>query len=574
MLAFDVSQQVLFSGAVTGLTYARDGRRRDPRSSVRRASSTSRSARWAASPPRCCTGSSSTGTCRSGCRSSPASRSARCSARRSSCSSCAACSPRRASSCSSRSIGAAQLLLFFQLILPDVTAGPAVPDAVLEDVGHRRRPRPQRGAHRARRHAGPRRSRCRCSSPGRSTGSRSGRRRPTRTRPAWPPSNIKHMSTLVWVIAGHARRDRRHPVRAAEPGRRVGARRRPRACCCASSPSRLIAGMASLPIALASGVAIGMTESLVIYNYNDQRGLLDALLFVVVHRHAAARGRAAAGSPKPTAGAGRSRRASARSRRRSNGCGGCARLPLRGGLVVVLVALFPLVFLDLPSQREAWSRVLLYAMVALSLTVLTGWAGQLSLGQFAFVGVGGMTAAALVREGVGFVPALVHRRRSSPALRRDRRRAPGVAPARAVPRGLDVRVRGDDVVVAAVSRRVPRRRRPRANCRARSSRCRPRCSTKASTCARRARTTRSAWSRWRSCLSACALAATHPLGPLDDRGARQRARRRRARHLADRGEAHGVRHRRLDRRASPAGCSSASSPKRSRPTSSRPSRCA
>jgi ABC-type branched-subunit amino acid transport system ATPase component/ABC-type branched-subunit amino acid transport system permease subunit len=51
--------------------------------------------------------------------------------------------------------------------------------------------------------------------------------------------------------------------------------------------------------------------------------------------------------------------------------------------------------------------VLLYALVALSLTVLTGWAGQLSLGQFAFVGLGGMTTAALVRDGVGFLPALV-----------------------------------------------------------------------------------------------------------------------------------------------------------------------
>src|SRR6185295_13127969 len=49
---------------------------------------------------------------------------------------------------------------------------------------------------------------------------------------------------------------------------------------------------------------------------------------------------------------------------------------------------------------------LLYAMVAVSLTVLTGWAGQLSLGQFAFVGLGAMSTTALVREGVGFVPAV------------------------------------------------------------------------------------------------------------------------------------------------------------------------
>ena len=78
--------------------------------------------------------------------------------------------------------------------------------------------------------------------------------------------------------------------------------------------------------------------------------------------------------------------------------------------------------------------MLLYALVALSLTVLTGWAGQLSLGQFAFVGVGGMTTAALVREGVGFVPALVlaalcHRAGG------DRRRRARAAAARPLPRG-------------------------------------------------------------------------------------------------------------------------------------------
>ena len=31
---------------------------------------------------------------------------------------------------------------------------------------------------------------------------------------------------------------------------------------------------------------------------------------------------------------------------------------------------------------------MIYALVALSITPLAGWAGQLSLGQFAFVGLG------------------------------------------------------------------------------------------------------------------------------------------------------------------------------------------
>ena len=40
------------------------------------------------------------------------------------------------------------------------------------------------------------------------------------------------------------------------------------------------------------------------------------------------------------------------------------------------------------AEYQKYTVVLVYMMVALSSTVLTGWAGQLSLGQFAFVGVG------------------------------------------------------------------------------------------------------------------------------------------------------------------------------------------
>ena len=40
--------------------------------------------------------------------------------------------------------------------------------------------------------------------------------------------------------------------------------------------------------------------------------------------------------------------------------------------------------------------MLLLAVVALSLVVLTGWAGQVSLGQAAFAGLGALGYAALV----------------------------------------------------------------------------------------------------------------------------------------------------------------------------------
>ena len=60
-----------------------------------------------------------------------------------------------------------------------------------------------------------------------------------------------------------------------------------------------------------------------------------------------------------------------------------------------------------PSQEQAASLVVIYAIVAISLLVLTGWAGHISLGQFALVGFGGATTAILYgRHGWDFLLAL------------------------------------------------------------------------------------------------------------------------------------------------------------------------
>lgn len=59
-----------------------------------------------------------------------------------------------------------------------------------------------------------------------------------------------------------------------------------------------------------------------------------------------------------------------------------------------LLALLPLIVTS-SSGLFVWTQMLIWSMVALSLTVLTGWSGQLSLGQFAFVGIGGGTTLAV-----------------------------------------------------------------------------------------------------------------------------------------------------------------------------------
>ena len=45
------------------------------------------------------------------------------------------------------------------------------------------------------------------------------------------------------------------------------------------------------------------------------------------------------------------------------------------------------------AKTDLATLLIVFFMIGLSLLVLTGWAGQISLGQFAFVGVGSATGA-------------------------------------------------------------------------------------------------------------------------------------------------------------------------------------
>ncbi len=83
------------------------------------------------------------------------------------------------------------------------------------------------------------------------------------------------------------------------------------------------------------------------------------------------------------------------------------RWTLRGSRVVLLAVaiLLPLVMSD--SQTYLAGYILIYAIVGLSLLVLTGWTGQISLGQFGISGVAGAVAAVLyAKHGWDFFPAL------------------------------------------------------------------------------------------------------------------------------------------------------------------------
>ena len=88
------------------------------------------------------------------------------------------------------------------------------------------------------------------------------------------------------------------------------------------------------------------------------------------------------------------------------------RLPeVRWGLTGLWIALgtvvltFPL--WASPGREQLASLIFIYSIVAVSLVVLTGWVGQISLGQWALVGFGGAAASVLVgRHGIDLFLAL------------------------------------------------------------------------------------------------------------------------------------------------------------------------
>jgi ABC-type branched-subunit amino acid transport system ATPase component/ABC-type branched-subunit amino acid transport system permease subunit len=154
----------------------------------------------------------------------------------------------------------------------------------------------------------------------------------------------------------------------------------------------VVAGMASFRLAFIAGIAIGVVQALVGFNFNDQTGLIDFLVLVGVlvavwfQSRQPTETRTFSFTP-------RARPVPARLRELW-----WVRHLDRVGLVALGIgaAVLPLVVTQ-PSRHLLYTTILVFALCGLSLTVLTGWGGQLSLGQMAFAGIGAFLAAGLHR---------------------------------------------------------------------------------------------------------------------------------------------------------------------------------
>ncbi|MEY2457053.1 MAG: branched-chain amino acid transport system permease protein livM, partial [Acidimicrobiaceae bacterium] len=155
----------------------------------------------------------------------------------------------------------------------------------------------------------------------------------------------------------------------------------------------VIARMESLPTAFLAGLFIGIVDQTIVFSTNTA-GLSDPAVFVVVvvallvQRGKLSRAMELGASSWQVVKEVRPIPLELR------------KLPEVRRTLTVLAVLVGLFVLGAPfilgdSQTPEATIMVIYAIIGVSLVVLTGWAGQISLGQYAIAGIGSATAAGL-----------------------------------------------------------------------------------------------------------------------------------------------------------------------------------
>ena len=134
--------------------------------------------------------------------------------------------------------------------------------------------------------------------------------------------------------------------------------------------------MSSFPRALIAGVAIGIGQSLINFDFVADTGLIELVLFVTVLVGCHSLRTERSGEQEVFAFTPRSRPIP--ERLRSFFGPGTSTRAASSSLAAIAVVL-PLI-VTTPSSQQLYTSVLAFAICACSLTVITGWQGQLSLG--------------------------------------------------------------------------------------------------------------------------------------------------------------------------------------------------
>ena len=203
--------------------------------------------------------------------------------------------------------------------------------------------------------------------------------------------NPKSVSTRVWIIAGivsTAAAILLSAEKSVSGLETVGPLTMSNALAAA-----VIARMRSFPLALLAGIGVGAGFSIAKFNYPLEAGLFEFVLFLVVAVAIALQSRSAGVEDGRFSFAPRA-----------------AAIPahlkeifwirnfsrIASVMLFVTIALVPFV-VTTNSRQLAYTTILAFAICAVSVTVITGWSGQLSLAQMTFAGIGALAAAAASR---------------------------------------------------------------------------------------------------------------------------------------------------------------------------------
>jgi ABC-type branched-subunit amino acid transport system ATPase component/ABC-type branched-subunit amino acid transport system permease subunit len=165
----------------------------------------------------------------------------------------------------------------------------------------------------------------------------------------------------------------------------------------------VLARFSSIPLALVAGIALGVIDQGLFWNYNKDSAY-DGVLFLVVSLVLllqASRATRAEQEASVAWLASPEIRPTPRELRRLPAVQGWRR----AGVIIAIVAVIGVPIITNPAQLVTGTHILIDATLGLSLLLLMGWAGQISLGQVALAAVGAyVTVAASI---VGHVPLLL-----------------------------------------------------------------------------------------------------------------------------------------------------------------------
>ena len=213
---------------------------------------------------------------------------------------------------------------------------------------------------------------------------------------------IARVSMVVWIIAAVMSAVAvflRAPVSGLSLGSSIGP-----AVLLYGLAAAVIARMESLPLCVIAGMGIGIVDQSALFGTRRSSLAIATMLLVILVALLAQKGRMARALDAGVS----TWQAAKEYRPVPFELRNVREVVLSRGLLTAIAAFCAFVLPVILDEKYAgrFTIVVITAMVAVSLVVLTGWAGQISLGQFGFAGVGAAVAGALGVRDVDFFVCL------------------------------------------------------------------------------------------------------------------------------------------------------------------------